>query len=140
MTDVQNAHVIIVEDDRKSMIAITKLLYHIGIRNCDCYPSGRAVVAFVRMISNTDAGFRPNLILLDIGLPGEDGYAVLRDLRRDPILKGTRVVAVTARASREEMARAQAAGFDGFISKPLDLARFPGQVLRILAGEGVWEV
>jgi two-component system cell cycle response regulator DivK len=47
---------------------------------------------------------------------------------------------VTAYASEDQMARARAEGFSGFIGKPLDPDRFPEQIRRILAGEGVWEV
>jgi two-component system cell cycle response regulator DivK len=54
-------------------------------------------------------------------------------------LQHTRVVAVTAHHSPTEMQRARAAGFDGFIGKPIDPARFPDQIRRILAGESVWE-
>jgi two-component system cell cycle response regulator DivK len=97
-------------------------------------------VTYIQAISAKDAQQRPDLILLDIGLPGEDGYQVLTRLRADPKLRGTRVVAVTARAYPEEIQQAKAVGFDGFIGKPLDAQRFPDQIRRILNGEGVWEI
>jgi len=50
------------------------------------------------------------------------------------------VVAVTAYASEDQLNRARAAGFDGFVGKPLDPDRFPDQVRRMLQGEAVWEV
>ncbi len=140
MTTLQNAHVIIVEDNQNNLVVILKLLQRLGIENCHWHSSGRHVVAFVKAMSLSDAGQRPDLILLDIGLPGEDGYAVLRDLRANPALQRTRVVAVTAQTSPAELQRAQAAGFDGFIGKPLDPLRFPEQIRRVLAGEGVWEM
>jgi two-component system cell cycle response regulator DivK len=55
-------------------------------------------------------------------------------------LKDTLVVAVTAEANQEQIAKAKAAGFNGFLGKPLDMDRFPDQVRRILAGEPVWEM
>ena len=76
---------------------------------------------------------------MDIRLPYEDGYQALRKIRNHPRLSRTRVVAVTAEASEEEMNKAQSAGFDGFLGKPLDPDRFPDQIRRILEGNGVWE-
>jgi two-component system cell cycle response regulator DivK len=55
-------------------------------------------------------------------------------------LKDTIVVAVTAYADQEQMTKARAAGFDGFIGKPLDPDRFPDQIRRLLKGEAVWEM
>jgi two-component system cell cycle response regulator DivK len=77
---------------------------------------------------------------MDIRLPYEDGYEALRKLRASERFKQTPVVAVTAYASDEQMARAKLAGFDGFLGKPLDPDRFPLQIRRILDGEQVWEV
>jgi two-component system cell cycle response regulator DivK len=50
------------------------------------------------------------------------------------------VAAVTAEASSEQIAKARAAGFDGFLGKPLDPDRFPDQIRRLLRGEPVWEM
>ena len=50
------------------------------------------------------------------------------------------VVAVTAEANTEQMSRARAAGFDGFLGKPLDTDKFPDQIRRMLRGEPVWEL
>ena len=84
-------------------------------------------------------GGGPDLILLDIALPGEDGYEVLADLRADARLGQTRVIAITMRNSPEEIKRTRLAGFDGFIGKPVQAHRFPDQIRRVLAGEDVWE-
>ncbi len=65
----------------------------------------------------------PDLLLLDIHLPGMDGFAVLRALREDAALRGTPVVAVSAHAMPEDLARAEAAGFDDYLTKPLVVAR-----------------
>jgi two-component system cell cycle response regulator DivK len=63
---------------------------------------------------------------------------VLRKLRASPHLAGAKIVAVTAGVTQMDVARAEAAEFDGFIGKPLDFDRFPEQIRRILAGERVW--
>ena len=65
---------------------------------------------------------RPDVILLDIHLPGHDGYHVLAELRADPQLRTTRVVALSADAMPNEVQRGLAAGFDRYLSKPVDLA------------------
>ena len=80
-----------------------------------------------------------DLILLDIQIPGEDGYQVLRQIRATPALAEIKIVAVTANVMTSDLERTQAAGFDGFIGKPLKIKRFPEQIRRILAGEAVWE-
>jgi two-component system cell cycle response regulator DivK len=77
---------------------------------------------------------------LDIHLPEEDGYEVLVRLRDDERYDDTRIVAVTADVSNNNLTRAQAAGFDGFLAKPIDVDLFPDQIRRILQGESVWEL
>lgn len=77
---------------------------------------------------------QPDLVLMDIQLPGKDGFALLRELRA----RGSwPVVALTAHAMAGDRERALAAGFTGYITKPIDIRRFPGQVARALAGETV---
>ncbi len=63
-------------------------------------------------------GFRPDVVLCDIGLPGMDGYAVARALRSDPELTGTPLVALTGYADPEDIARCTRAGFDHHMAKP----------------------
>ncbi len=63
----------------------------------------------------------PDLILLDINLPGMDGYQMLALLKADPALKFIPVVAVTANAMTRDIERGMAAGFSGFLTKPVDI-------------------
>lgn len=132
------AHVIVVEDNEDNLLVIMKLLKLIGVERINWRTTGWQVVQFVQTLSQADVAGHPDLILLDIGLPREDGYSVLAALRADPRLQQTRVVAVTARYASIELPRAQAAGFDGFISKPIDPLLFPDQIQRLLANEKVW--
>jgi two-component system, cell cycle response regulator DivK len=76
----------------------------------------------------------PDLVLMDIQLPGKDGFALLREIRASPF--GTvRVIALTAHAMTGDRERALQAGFDGYITKPIDVRNFPEQVQRALRGE-----
>lgn len=74
-----------------------------------------------------------DLVLLDIQLPGMSGYEVLRALRADERTRGIPVIAVSANAMSDDLAQAQAAGFDDYLTKPLDLARLLEAMARVLA-------
>uniref|UniRef100_UPI003456D044 ATP-binding protein n=1 Tax=Accumulibacter sp. TaxID=2053492 RepID=UPI003456D044 len=67
---------------------------------------------------------RPHLILLDINMPGMDGYEVLAVLQRDPLTSRTPVIAITANALARDIERGRAAGFLDYITKPIDVAAF----------------
>lgn len=80
---------------------------------------------------------RPALILLDINLPGMDGYAALDALRLDPLTRATPVLALTANAMPSDVRRAMAAGFAAHVAKPIDLVSFEALLRRLLAmGDG----
>jgi two-component system cell cycle response regulator len=76
---------------------------------------------------------RPDLILLDIRMPGMDGYEVSTTLRAEPGLEHTRIVAVTASAMVGDRERIAAAGFDGYIQKPIEPQTFIPEVERFLS-------
>lgn len=78
----------------------------------------------------------PDLVLMDIQLPGKDGFTLLREIRSSPHA-GVRVLALTAHAMSGDRERALQAGFDGYITKPIDIRVFPALVGRALAGEAV---
>lgn len=78
---------------------------------------------------------RPDLVLMDLQLPGVDGHEALSRLRRDERTSDIPVVALTAFAMREDRERALAAGFDGYLHKPIDVRRFPDQVREHLREE-----
>ena len=78
---------------------------------------------------------RPDLVLCDIHLPGADGYEVVRELRTDRTLDSMPVIAVTALAMLGDREKGIAAGFDGYIAKPIDPQNFIGEVDRFLSLE-----
>ncbi len=75
---------------------------------------------------------RPDVVLLDIRMPGMDGYEVAAALKAEPGLAGMRVVAVTASAMVGDREQIAAAGFDGYIDKPIDPETVIAQVERWL--------
>lgn len=125
--------VLVVEDNVSNFVLIARMLGFLGI-HCEWKTSGYEVVEYADTLPKID------LILMDIRLPYEDGYSALRKIRLSPRLKDVPVIAVTAEASQEQLNKARASGFDGFLGKPLDPDRFPDQIQRILAGESVWEM
>ena len=66
--------------------------------------------------------FRPDVVLLDLGLPGRDGFQVARDLRDTPALKGSTLIAVTGYGQDEDRRRTRESGFDFHLTKPVDSA------------------
>jgi CheY-like chemotaxis protein len=76
---------------------------------------------------------KPDLILMDIQLPGKDGYELLKEIRESQWGR-LHVVALTAHARGQDEERVRGAGFDGYITKPIDIATFPEQVDQALAG------
>jgi PAS domain S-box-containing protein len=75
------------------------------------------------------ASFRPDAIILDIGLPGLDGYQVAQRLREDPTLRSVTLIAATGYGQEEDLRRSREVGFDQHLVKPID----PAELQRLLA-------
>ena len=78
----------------------------------------------------------PDLVLMDLQLPGIDGMEALRRLRESPRTVDVPVVAVTAQAMKQDRERVLQAGFNGYVEKPISVRAFPDQVRRFLPDEG----
>jgi two-component system cell cycle response regulator DivK len=78
------------------------------------------------------ASEKPDLILLDIGLPEMDGWEVSAKLKEDDQLKDIPVIAVTAHAMAGDEERAYAQGFDGYLSKPIDEDELWAKVAQLI--------
>jgi CheY-like chemotaxis protein len=87
---------------------------------------GEAAVAEARRI-------HPDLIILDIHMPGLDGFEVIEQLRREDSFTATPIIALTASAMMGDRERAMAAGFTGYITKPISLGALRAEVERLLA-------
>jgi len=81
---------------------------------------------------STAQSFRPEAVVLDIGLPGMDGYEVARRLRARPETSEALIVAVTGYGQNEDRERSRAAGFDHHLVKPIESE----VLLKLLAGHG----
>lgn len=78
----------------------------------------------------------PDLILMDIALPGMDGLTLTRKIKANERTKHIRIIALTAFAMKGDDQKALAAGCDGYITKPIDIHQLPVQVAEILGGSG----
>ncbi len=110
---VSSLSVLVVDDNRDSADSLALLLRSWGheVRTAHDGQSGLKAALSIR----------PQLVLLDIGLPGVDGYEVARQLR-DEFGRGVRLVAMTGYGQEEDRRRSRDAGFDRHLVKPVDLA------------------
>lgn len=76
---------------------------------------------------------RPDLILMDINMPGKDGYTAMKEIREYEHLAQIPIVALTANVMKGDREKTLEAGCDGYISKPIDVDRFPHEVLHYIA-------
>jgi CheY-like chemotaxis protein len=78
---------------------------------------------------------RPDLILMDIQMPGLDGMTAGRILKGDPMTSGLKIIALTSFAMQGDREKFMAAGFDGYLSKPISTRELPGMINRWLEGD-----
>jgi two-component system cell cycle response regulator DivK len=105
--------ILVVEDNARNMALLRDVLQATGYRTLQA-STGREALALA-------AAHRPVLVLMDIRLPDMDGTEALRLLRRDARTASIPVLAVTAQAMAGDRERFLAAGFDGYLSKPIDV-------------------
>lgn len=120
--------VLVIEDNALNLKLVRDVLQHAGYDVVEA-ATGELGVA-------SAASEPPDLVLLDLQLPGIDGHETLRRLRAGVLPDQVPVVAVTALAMAEDRDRAQRAGFDGYLEKPISPRSLPAQVERFLAGGG----
>ena len=112
--------VLVVEDNEKSMKLFRDVLLATGYRTLEATTGGQAV--------ELAAEHAPDLVLMDIQLPDIDGVEALSRLRANERTASIPVLAVTAQAMQGDQRRFLAAGFDGYISKPVNVVELLGTV------------
>lgn len=133
MPEVNEATILVIEDDPFNAALAQKMLQIIGAGQvivCQSGQEARQVLEELPVVG---------LVLLDLRMPGEDGYMLLRSLRSHPKLAGTPIAATTANVMPYDVQQAEVAGFDGFLGKPFNFDHFPAQIRRLLNGERVWD-
>ena len=122
------ARILLIEDNVQNRYLATFLLEQNGFEviQAENGPAGLELAARER----------PDLILLDIQLPGMDGHAVARALKADPVLKSIPIVAVTSYAMVGDREKCLASGAEGYVEKPINPETFVAEISRFLPRAG----
>jgi CheY-like chemotaxis protein len=126
VSDESSVHalILVVEDNPENRMLIRFTLEGHGYRVDVAGSATEAMASLERR--------RPNLILMDIQLPGQDGLSLTRELKADPALTAIPVVALTARAMTGDRELSLTAGCSGYITKPIDTRTIVGEIERFL--------
>jgi two-component system, sensor histidine kinase len=104
--------ILLVDDNEAFATAMASLLHAMG-HTVQAIHDGAAAIAAARAL-------RPQVVLLDINLPGKRGYEIAREIRADPALAGSLLIAVTGYSQEQDKHHALQAGFDHHLTKPVD--------------------
>jgi CheY-like chemotaxis protein len=121
--------ILIVDDNPANMKLVRVLLSSEGY---DVHTALDAQEALTELRSS-----RPDLILMDIQLPGMDGLELTRRLKSDPATRDIKIVGLTAYAMRGDQERILAAGCDGYIPKPIDTRTLPNSIKGYLKRQAI---
>lgn len=125
MADTKRRHrVLVVEDEDNIALALDFLMTREGYDHARIADGSEALPRIRDM--------HPDLVLLDIMLPGASGYEICQGVRLDPNLADVKILMMTARGSAIEKRKGLAIGADGFISKPFQLKELREEVRRLL--------
>ena len=116
--------VLIVEDNEKNLKLVRDVLQ---VKGYDTLEAGTAEEGLVLAAKQ-----KPDLVLMDIQLPGMNGIEALKALQADPATARIPVIAITASVMQQDRKHITEAGFDAYLSKPLDLREFLTTVKRVL--------
>jgi len=122
MSDAKN-QVLLIEDNQLNMELVTDLLESNGLLVWKARTAEEGLC---------QASLLPDIILMDLSLPGMDGLTAIRMLRANPAINHLRVIALTAHAMKGDEANAMDAGFDGYLTKPIDTRLFARTVRNFI--------
>ena len=117
--------ILVVEDNEQNRILMRQILTHHGYEVLEA-PDGLTGLQMAR-------AHMPALILLDIQMPVMNGFAVIHELRNNPGIRKIKVIAVTSFAMRGDREKALQAGFDEYVTKPIDTRTFPELIKQVLS-------
>ena len=122
-----SATILVIDDNPTNLKLVSELLEFEGHQVLRAVNAEEALVVL--------AGNLPELILMDIALPGMDGLTLTRNLKADERTRHIRIIVLTAYAMKGDDQRAFDAGCDGYVTKPIDTRKLPGLVTDLLAKE-----
>ncbi|MCA9936230.1 MAG: response regulator [Ardenticatenaceae bacterium] len=116
--------ILYIEDNYDNLKLVKRILHAFGF-NFHGASNNQEALAFLSQQT-------PDLILMDINLPGVDGYTLTQQLRQRQNLASIPIIALTANVMKADREKASVAGCDGFIQKPINVDRLPDQILEYL--------
>jgi two-component system cell cycle response regulator DivK len=109
--------ILIVEDNAKNRVLLRDILRFHGYETIEASDGDEGVIKAKQQ--------KPDLVLMDIQLPGKDGFEALRELRSDPETAGLHIIALTSFAMKGDRERILESGFDDYLAKPFDTRKLP---------------
>ena len=132
----QQPVLVYVEDDENSILVMKMVVERVmGLPKLHVLQSRTDFVQQVK-----ELGVVLDVFLLDIHMKPYGGVELLSMLKKDPQFDKSKVIAVTASVTNEEVSLLKRGGFDGAIAKPLNIEVFPDLIARIINGEQVWYI
>jgi two-component system, cell cycle response regulator DivK len=132
----QKPILVYVEDDENSILVMKMVVERVMKLPTLHVLQSRA--DFVQQVKRL--GVVPDVFLLDIQMKPYDGVELLSMLRGDPQFNESKVIALTASVTNEEVSLLKSGGFDGAIAKPLNIEAFPSLIAKVINGEQVWYI
>jgi len=125
----ESPKVLIVDDDPTTLAMLADALTWVGRYKVEVAQDGYE--GLIRV-----GGFRPDVLVLDIRMPGLNGFQVCQRIKADPATRSTRILAISGYVEGDTTTRVFEAGADAFLEKPIDLARLRGEVDRLVGPIG----
>jgi two-component system cell cycle response regulator DivK len=119
------SRVLVVEDNPLNVKLMRDVLTHAGFDVVEARSGEEGIARAVECL--------PDIILMDLQLPGIDGTQAMRTIKAGPIGPDVPIIAVTAFAMSQDRERALSNGFDGYLSKPISVRDLPGQITAFLS-------
>lgn len=120
--------ILVVEDNELNRILLRDVLEYYGYEVTEAVNGAEGI--------ERAREYGPELLLLDIQMPVMDGFAVIGALKNEPVMGMKKIIALTSFAMRGDRERIMAAGFDGYLTKPIDTRKLPQLVREWLGEEG----